>query len=625
MKKIVLIGITTLLLFVGCKSEDDGLTTDSFKTKAVLQGNVYYSLGQDFLDGKYLVDKRVKASGKTVYLDIQSSEYKPGSTGIITYTAKVDTAGNYTFTVPVKAQGSTTGKIRMEQFLETRKVYDKMVAGVAVMESKQYVFSFTESVSLSNGALKVENISYRTTPVNVPATYKDYITLKGTLNLAYEKGFRDGALKAASGQSVEIKVNYPELGDDFRFGTTTDQNGNYSIQIPVSSRKNMLNASIQAVGYVENDYKFYASATEQATLKGVYSCHGNETKSTLEGKNDIVEYTIDPMTMYFSPFALPNTWVGYDLAGWVQLDPAIYKYPVTLTGNVLAAIERSYLVGDYNPLTGRTVTVTVDMGSGYLTQKYIVSTDNTGKYTVPITVPQKNMNITVSVNTDTCGISNYIHYLADGTTTQLKGFYKSSYFDIKDQSITLNEFYTTYSTGSLYRIFTPIDENVKGWNNNLFGWYQILGSKGSIIISGSVQQAVEGTPKTTTPAAWTVTSWANTANQPFLITIGGKSLVGITNNSGQYSLTYPVNYIVDPLANNSYTISIGSLVSKVTNFAHYPDINAITPTYIQGTYSGQNFYNAAPLVNGVCTVNCYMFFMPATIPTGWNNYVWKIN
>lgn len=616
--------IAMLLLFTGCKSEDDGLTTDSFKTKAVLQGNVYYSLGQDFVEGKFLVDKRVKAAGKTIYLDVQSSEYKPGSTGVITYTAKVDTAGNYTFTVPVKAQGSTTGTIRLEQFLGTRQVYDQMVAGVPAFKSEQAVFSFTKGISLSNGSLKVENISYGFSPVDIPTTYKDYITLKGTLNLAYEKGFRDGALKAASGQSVEVSVNYPELGN-MHFGTAVDQNGNYSIQIPVSSRKNALNASVLAVGYVTNDYTFYASSTDQTKLKGVYACSGPKAISTLAGMSDIVEYTVDPMTMYFSPFVLPNAWVGYNLAGWVQLDPTIYKYPVTLTGNVLAAIEKSYLVGDYSPLTGRTVKVTVNMGSGYVSQSYIVSTDNTGKYTVPVEIPLKNMNISVSVNTDTCGVSNYTHYMADGTSVQLNGWYKTSCFDITNQPITISEFYTAYAIDNLYRVFQPADvSSVKNWSSNLFGWYKVAGNKGSIVVSGTVKQAVEGAPNTLSPTTWATAAWGNSANQPFSISVGGKTLIGITNSLGQYSLAFPVDFVVGSSPIYNLNISISSSIGNVIDFNHYSTINTVTPTQIQGNYFGMSS-STGPYVNGAFAVNCYMFFLPTTTPAGWSNYSWKTN
>lgn len=616
--------IAILLLFTRCTSEDDGLTTDSFKTKAVLQGNVYYSLGQDFVEGKYLVDKRVKASGKTIYLDVQSSEYKPGSTGVITYTAKVDTAGNYTFTVPVKAQGSTAGTIRMEQFLETRQVYDKMAAAGPTFTSEQAVFSFSKGISLSNGSLKVENIRYGFSPVDIPTTYKDYITLKGTLNLAYEKGFRDGALKAASGQSVEVSVSYPELGN-MHFGTTVDQNGNYSFQIPVSSRKNALNASVLAVGYVTNDYTFYASSTDQTKLKGVYACSAPKAIRTLSGMTDIVEYTVDPMTMYFSPFVLPNAWVGYNLAGWVQLDPAIYKYPVTLTGNLLAAIEKSYLVGDYSPLTGRTVKVTVNMGYGYLTQSYIVSTDNIGKYNVPIVVPQKNMNISVSVNTDTCGVSNYTHYMADGTSVQLTGWYQSSYFDIINQTVTVNEFSTIYAIDNLYRVFKPVDASkVKNWNTNLIGWYQIPENKGHIAISGTVKQAIEGTPDTFTPVKWAVAAWRNSVNQPFSISMGGKSFIGITNSSGQYSFTFPVNFVVDSTQINNLNVSISSSILNIIDFNHYSTINTTTPTPIQGSYYGISS-KSGPYINGATVINCYMFFLPTTIPVGWSNYIWETN
>lgn len=616
--------IAMLLLFMGCKSEDDGLTTDSFKTKATLQGNVYYSLGQDFIEGKYLVDKRVKASGKTIYLDVQSSEYKPGSTGVITYTAKVDTAGNYTFTVPVKAQGSTVGTIRLEQFTEKRQIYDQMVAGTPTFTSEQAVFSFTKSISLSNGSLNVENISYGFSPVNIPTTYKDYITLKGTLNLAYEKGFRDGALKAASGQSVEISVNYPTLGN-MHFGTTVDQNGSYSIQIPVSSRKNALNASVQVLSFVTNDYTFYASSTDQTKLKGIYACSAPETINTLSGMNDIVEYTVAPMTMYFSPFAVPSAWVGYDLAGWVQLDPTIYKYPVTLTGNVLAAIEKSYLVGDYAPSAGRTVKVTVNMGTGYATQSYIVSTDNAGKYTIPIQVPQKNMTVSVSVSTDTYGVSNYTHYMADGTSTQLNGWYKTSYYDITNLPITISEFYTTYTIDNLYRVFQPENTNsVKNWNSNLFGWYRIVGYRGSIAISGTVKQAVEGAPNTLTPAAWATATWSNSANQPFTISVGGgKSLIGITNSLGQYSLAFPVNFAVGSSLIYAMNITVASSIENVIDFNHYSSIDTVTPTPIQGRYSGTtSTYN--PYANNV-VVNCYMFFSPTTIPAGWSSYSWLIN
>ncbi len=626
MKKInLLLSGIILILFASCKSDEDGLSLDNFKTTAIIQGNVFYSLGQDFVENKYLVDKRVKAKGKTIYLDIQSSEYKPGASGIITYTAVLDSAGNYSFTIPVKAQGTTSVTLRLEQFISQRKVFDEMNAGAPVFKSEDAVFSFTKTLSVSKGSLSVENISYAFTPVEIPDTYKEYITFNGKLNLAYEKGFRDGSLKSASGTSVEVTVNYPQIGNK-HFGATVDQNGDYSVQIPVISKKESITASFLPVSYVANDYIHYTSATSQVTLSGIYAVSSSISKTTRQGLNEDIIYDLGLSTFYFDPFTVPSaTWEANELAGWVQLDPTIYKYPITLTGGVRAAYEKSYLVGDYSPVAGKTVRIDIEEGN-YGTQTYILATDNSGNFTLPIMLPSKNMNISVSVTTETYSVTNYTHYSATGTTT-LNGWYDHSYFDISNKSISVNEFKTSYTLDNLYRQFTPADNSEEEWYTNLMGWYQIPNMKSSVVISGAIKKAVEGAPDNTKPNAWAIATWANATNQPFTIAIGGKTFVGITNTTGQYNLNYPLTVILDPTENNNLTIGVSSYIEKVSNFNHYADINTASPTQIQGSYSGYLAPATRTIVDGTtCTVkDCYMFFTPSTTPTGWSYYNWLTN
>lgn len=626
MKKTNLLFCSFILavLFAGCQKDEEGLTTDNFKTSAVIQGNVYYSLGQDFTNN-YLVDKRMSAKGKTIYLDIQSSEYKPGSVGVVTYTAVLDSAGNYKFTIPVKAQGSTAATIRLEQFVAQRKIYERMATGTPNFKSEDVVFSFTKDISVTKGSITVENINYSFTPVDIPDTYKEYITFKGKLNLAYEKGFRDGALKNATGTNVEVAVNYPELGEQ-HFGTTVDQNGNYSIQIPVVSKKNSITATIVPVSYIANDFIHYSSPTTQETLSGIYNA-SSISKKTKQGLSEDIVYDLGAATLFFQPFTAPTTWVSNNLASWVILDPTVYLYPVTLTGGVQAAYEKSYLVGDYSPVAGKTVTVSINMGTNYGTQTYILATDNTGKFNLPIMLPSKKMDINISVGVETYSVTNYTHYLSNGTTLVLNGWYDHSYFTIANKTMTINEFNTTYTLDNLYQLFTPVDNSVKDWYTNLIGWYQIPNKKSSVLISGAIKKAVEGAPDKTKPTAWAVATWSNAANQQFTISILGTSFVGLTSGTGQYNLTYPLSDVLDPTANNNLRIGVSSSITKVTNFNHYADINATAPVQVQGSYSGLLPATTCTITDGTtCTVkDCYMYFTPSTIPTGWSNYNWVIN
>jgi len=614
------------LLFLGCKSEEvPGLTTDNFKTTAVVQGNVYYSLGQDFLSSKYIVDKRLTGKGKRIYLDIQSSEYKPGSTGVVTYSAVLDSVGNYKFTIPVKAQGSTTATLRLEQFVAQRQVFDQMTAGAPVFKSQDALFTYSGDISVSKGSLMVQNISYSFTPVAVPTTYDDFITFTGKVNLAYEKGYRDGGLKSATSTNIEVSVNYSELGSQ-HFGTTVDSNGNYSIKIPVVSKKDAITASFLPISYVANDYVHYTNSATQVTLPGVYAVASGISKTTSQGLSEDVTYNLGTSTLFFQPFNPPATFISSNLAGWVQLDPNVYHYPVTLNGGVQAEYEKSFFVGDYTPVTGKTVTVSVNMGSGYGTQTYILATDNSGKYTLPISLPAKNMTINVSVQTESYGVTNYTHYLSDGTSIQLNGWYQTNYFDITNNAVSINEFNPTYTLDNLYRVFSPVDNSVKDWYTNLIGWYQISGKKSSVLISGSVKKAVEGTPDKT-KLLWAVATWSNTINQPFTISISGTTFVGTTGNSGQYNLIYPLSIVLDPTANNNLLISVNSSIAKVTTFNHYQDVTTTSPTQIQGSYTGSIPLTTCTIVDGTtCTVkDCFMFFTPTTIPTGWSNYTWKTN
>ena len=144
-------------------------------------------------------------------------------------------------------------------------------------------------------------------------------------------------------------------------------------------------------------------------------------------------------------------------------------------------------------------------------------------------------------------------------------------------------------------------------------------------MTGGIKEAIEGAPLTSKPTAWTNPTWAIAPNQPFTITIAGLSYKGITNSSGQYSISYPVNQVVDPNATTNLIISLTSGIAKVSNFNHYSDINA-SPVAIQGSYSGTVNSASFSVVNGTCLIkDCYMFFTPSTAPTGWNLYAWTVN
>ncbi len=626
MKKLSLFfnAMLLTLLFAGCQTSEEELTLDSFKATTTIQGNVYYSTGQEFVNN-YIVDKQQLAAGKNIYLDIQSSEYKPGSTGVISYSAVIDAQGGFKFIVPVKSQGNTSATLRLEQFESQRSVYEKMTTNSPQFKQQKVVYSFTQNLSLTNGKLSILSINYNYTPIEIPEAYTDYIKFSGKLNTAYETGFRAGAFRAAAGKSVDVQVNYPELGGIMHFGTTVDQNGNYSIQIPVSSRKKSITATFQPLSYYVADYEHYTSSADKTVLNGIYGVSSNQSVTTKQDIEEVIDYTVKTMNTFFTPTNIVQTFTT-QLAGWSQPNPDVYLYPITLTGYVYNAVEKSYLSGEYAASSGKKLSVTINMGATYGTQTFDLATDNAGKYVVPLVLPEKNMNLTVSVNVDSWGVTNYTHYMSNGTSANLTGWYTANYYSFSNKIISINEFSTSYNLESIYKTFTPLDlTGVKDWNTNLIGWHQIYGKKGVVNIIGGIKQAVEGAPNTATPATWANASWTIAPSQPFDITVSSQTFKGITTASGQYSIYFPVNYVVDTSTNSTIPISLTSSVAKVTNFVHYSSINAAATT-IQGSYNGSVASTNVAIVNGNCLLkDCYMYFIPTTTPTGWSSYIWTNN
>ena len=443
MKKIsyILSLFVIILLLSNCQTTNDsGLTLDSFKEKATIKGNVFYNLGQNISANNYIIEQRLAAKGKIIYLDVAASEYQPGSTGLITFQSVIDSSGNYSFTIPVKTQSITNATLRLEQFTATRKVYDKVSNGLPQFNSQLAVFSCSSAITISKGVLLVKNLNYSYSPMDIPSNYTDYIKFTGTVNIAYESAFKEGSIKAASGKTVEVAVNYPELGKSLNFGTTVDQTGNYSILIPVLSRKNSITASFQAVGFYSTDYTHFVTSNSRTTLNGTYNT-SSQSITTNSGYNDNIEYAVKPLLMLFNPDIAPSTFT-YLLTGWINgiinTDPTKTYYPITIKGAVLAAYEKSYLTGDYLAVSQRTDTITIRTSS--VTQTYIVATDDGGNFTLPILLPSNKMDITITEKPEKFGITNYLHYLADGTSIQLSGWYQSNYYDILNKTITLNEF-----------------------------------------------------------------------------------------------------------------------------------------------------------------------------------------
>ena len=151
------------------------------------------------------------------------------------YETVTDAEGHWAFEVPVKSAGINNVTVRMESFRALRSEYVKMDGATPVFKTTLYEYSCDSTVMLKPGSVVIWDKSLAGDKVSGFDGFDERITLKGNVQQAYESGYRQGAYKPAVNMTIDFEVTYENISEAVTFGTTTDEQGNYVIALPLRS------------------------------------------------------------------------------------------------------------------------------------------------------------------------------------------------------------------------------------------------------------------------------------------------------------------------------------------------------------------------------------------------------
>ena len=555
-----LIATSGLLALVGCDPEQSELSLDSITEKAVVSGTFVYDAGVDISGTDYTVNKYAPVAGQKVYLEIPYSEYlgndvssasmtsTTGSGGDSetdtdtpdtkenkgnkVYETVTDAEGHWAFEVPVKSAGINNVTVRMESFRALRSEYVKMDGATPVFKTTLYEYSCDSTVMLKPGSVVIWDKSLTGDKVSGFDGFDERITLKGNVQQAYESGYRQGAYKPAVNMTIDFEVTYENISEAVTFGTTTDEQGNYVITLPLRSYEEGFKKLEITPREVVSSYEHFTAPGKSVQLTGKYAIENNGSIVGGNGKmNNFTEQEYTMRTMYitfdpeyndgFNTTSKPATWPedGATRAGWLHTD-ADYPQKVTVTGKCLFAVETGFCVGTYgNPYQEAYLNVQYSSRS----KAVYVNTDAEGNFSFEL--PVKNgENPQIIIGTLK---KNITHYLNNGKTEARVGEYSEK---ASVDKVSWNEL------GTVYNKFTP--NNEADWFDDLAGWVVDENLTQKNTITGTIYKAVE--------TGFRNGTYQGAAYEPVMITIteSGKatSFVGATDANGAYSIDVRMRY-----------------------------------------------------------------------------------
>ena len=592
--------VAFILFGASCaKQEQSEFNLNSVTQEVMISSRVTYDAGVEVDASNPSGYKRVNAKpavGRKVFIEIPYSEFtNPGaaapSAALKIFETVTDEDGVFTITIPTRSEG-INATIRLEEFTAIYNEYVKMENGKPVFKSKMYSYETPAGLAglnLKPGAFKFpsnEDIAYAKQELDMDA-FEESVTLAGTINLAYETGFRKGAFKSANNATVELSIIY-DFGTpdqmELKFGTTTDAQGNYSITLPVKSLADGFRISaLKVLGIGDNQFIHYDSDSTSMKVYGAYELvnFGNIPLGGSRPFQDIIEgvtYNLGAQNLLFTPYyndgvtnaatAKPDNWddnlIGW-AAGMAGFDES-YSKIATITGRVFMPYLTAFGEGAYRTENQTIVLTAAAPYDNGLT----VITDANGNFSVDIPVKDDNA---IAFNVK----------LAE----EVQPF---TYIDSKSKSIVLREGKYDdkiqikkedaqwYELGDFYFKYSPKGtEKPAEWDAyniaTLIGWYKSAEFTKPVQVTGSILFAVETQFGTGEYQAQTrlVTVHDATNNRDFTIK---------TKANGSYDFMIPLKD-----ENDKPNIAITSDEYDTNEFVHYPKYNSSESKLLSGTYT----------------------------------------
>ena len=531
--------VAFILFAASCNEQKQSeFNFDSVTQEVTVSAKVTYDAGVKIDPNNpksYIIANAEPAQFKKVFISVPYTEYSAGAAaGSKIFEAVTDSAGMFTISIPTKSTG-IEGTLRLEEFTAVHQEYDKMGDdGKPVFKVKVYTYSTPVLIGgtpdldpadpayvaprkykLMPGAFTFpdnNDLVYDGTPVDEEA-FDESVTLAGSINLAYETGYHEGAFKAGQDAIVEFVIKYPEWNDPLTFGTTTDQNGNYSVTLPMKSlSQGIAVRSIKVLGVGQNTFKHWTDSTTSMTVAGAYLTDQNTIweapaagpDKQLNGVVSNISYNLGvknlPFVPYYNGDILANTPQpeGWDpnLIGWAaaKFDES-YNKIVTIKGRILMPKNDTYGWGKYEGST-QEIRLTGGIGGAYdnpdpnnplILNGYTIVTDKNGNFSIDLPVTDETLDQGIIIDPKEANMPFTFTNSKGEQIVLTKGIYARD-----NNKIIRDTDAEWYELGDYYFVYTPdVNEKPDEWNDYLLGWYVNANYRETVDVKGKMLFAYE--------------------------------------------------------------------------------------------------------------------------------------
>ena len=591
-----LFGAASLVAFIlfgaSCSNQEQSeFNLDSVQQQVTISATVTYSTGVDVNATSYSIVNSKPAAGRKVFIEVPYNQFKTGAEGSKIYETITDANGKFSIAIPTKSEGINNVKVRMEEFTDFYRTYDKMDENgkpVFKTELKKYTFTLNLPILKPNATEFPNEIEYVPVKIDVDQ-FDESVTLTGQINLAVETAFQKGTFNPANKANVEFSVIYDATTNPlpFTFGTTTDAQGNYSITLPLKSLADGVRIKkIQVLGIGNSKFVHYTSETDTTTIYGAYqlSEFGNTGLAGKDLKNIIsgVTYNLGAQNLLFTPFfndgitntaqAAPKNW-DPDLIGWAAgmggFDES-YDKTITLTGRILMPVLSSYGKAAYIP-SSQVINIIGNAPYDNNGNGFTAVTNKDGSFSIQI--PAKDdtdPNFAISLKED---VQPFTFIDSKGTSTT---YYKGNYqfkTNVTEKEAEWYEFGDVY-----FKYNVNGDEKTDEWSDHLIGWYVDPEFTDTVRVKGSMMFATE-------------TSYGQGVYEArnYLVTVEDQT-DPVAANHRQFTIL-PVNGSFDfdlPVKNKNanLTLQVINATYKTYEYKHYPKFGG-SFVLLEGTYTSK--------------------------------------
>jgi len=580
--------VAFILFGASCSNQEQSeFDLSSVTQEVVISATVTYSTGVDENATSYSIINSKPAAGRKVFIEVPYTEYtNPGAAGagaaLKIFETITDENGAFTITIPTRSEG-INAVIRMEEFTDFYRTYEKMGADgkpVFKIELKNYSFS-TPIAGLKPGAFKFpEEIVYNSQKIDVDQ-FDESVTMTGNVKLAIETAYRKGDFKPANKANVEFTIVYDAgtaAAQEFKFGTTTDAQGNYSITLPVKSLSSGFNISgLKVLGIGDNKFTHYNSDSTNVTIYGAYELlnFGNVPVGGSIAFRDIIDgttYNLGSQNLLFTPYfnanitdasqAQPENW-DPNLIGWAAGMPGFdesFDKTTTLTGRVFMPALASFGKGIYKP-SEQSIIIT---GNAPYNVQFTAITDKNGYFSIDIPVKDDNDPGFAIEPKDPVQPFTFIDSKGQSTVYR-KGDYEYKTKVRKDDA-------EWYEFGNVYfKYNVDGDERTDEWNDHLIGWYVDPEYTDSVKVLGKIKFANE--------QSYGVGIYEDHNVIVTVRDVTNNRYFAIQTNNGTYDFYMPVRN-----KNSELNLVLFGANYKTYEFKHYPKYGE-GYKLLEGTYT----------------------------------------